>query len=376
MRIPRVRRWLGQGLVGAAVLALVAAVTLPASAQSKKDDWPPEHEAAIRRAHVWLEPKVPVESADLAANPGDEFKRDQVVQCRFEPEPLSGNTPKFDCRRPDGDVIRVKYGARNPEVFAEVLATRLLSALGFPADHMYVVAGVQCAGCPPEPFTALQCLGTRGATKESCIGKIDEAQSRLFEPAVIERQFEGHAIESDKRKGWAWDELSKIDAGAGGASRAEVDAFRLLAVFLAHWDNKPENQRLICRGAKAQDDNCRQPLAMVQDVGATFGPDKLNVNRWRAFPVWADRASCRVSMHTLPYGGSSFPDVRISEEGRAFLASRLGKLSRAQVRALFAAARIDMFASKDAASRDVERWVDAFMQKVDAIVGRPPCPAS
>lgn len=376
MRIHRARLLPAHPLIAAAVLVVMAGATLSGAAQSKKDEWPPEHEAAIRRAQVWLEPRVPIASADLAANPGDEFKRDQVVQCRFDPEPMSGNTPKFDCRRPDGDIIRVKYGAQNPEVFAEVLATRLLSALGFPADRMYVVAGVQCAGCPAEPFTALQCLGRHDATKESCIGTIDDAQSRLFEPAVIERPLEGRRIESDKREGWAWHELSKIDAAAGGASRAEIDAFRLMAVFLAHWDNKPENQRLLCRGTNSEDDPCRQPLAMVQDVGGTFGPDKLNVNRWRAYPVWADRASCRVSMRALPYGGSSFPDVRISEEGRAFLARRLETLSREQVRALFMGAKIELFASKDAASRDVERWVDAFMQKVDAIVRRPPCPAS
>ena len=29
------------------------------------------------------------------------------------------------------------------------------------------------------------------------------------------------------------------------APRAEVDAFRILAAFLAHWDNKSQNQRLV-----------------------------------------------------------------------------------------------------------------------------------
>ena len=37
-----------------------------------------------------------------------------------------------------------------------------------------------------------------------------------------------------------------VDPSKGGAPRAHVDALRLLAVFLAHWDNKAENQRLVC----------------------------------------------------------------------------------------------------------------------------------
>jgi hypothetical protein len=369
MAIPR--SWHPAAVMLAVAIATAATGT---SAQSKKDAWPPEHEEAMRRAQVWFEPTVAVPSAELAANPDDSFKRDQVVQCRFVPEPMSGNSPKFDCKQANGTTVRVKYGADNPEVFAEVIATRLLSALGFPTDRMYVVAAVQCTGCPPNPFEASQCLGRQGATEASCFGSLDQSQAQTFDPAVIERQVEGKRIESGKREGWGWGELSKIDPNGGGASRAQVDAFRVMAVFLAHWDNKPENQRLICRGNGSRGHACEQPVAMVQDLGGTFGPDKLEVNRWRAFPVWADAAACRVSMRALPYGGSSFPDVQISEEGRAFLAARLGALSRAQVRALFSGARVDRYTSKDPASRDVNRWVDAFMQKADTIVHRRPCP--
>ena len=52
---------------------------------------------------------------------------------------MGGTTPKFDCERPGNDVIRVKYGRGNPELHAEIAATRLLSALGFGADRMFVV---------------------------------------------------------------------------------------------------------------------------------------------------------------------------------------------------------------------------------------------
>jgi hypothetical protein len=81
-----------------------------------------------------------------------------------------------------------------------------------------------------------------------------------------------------------------------------------------------------------------------------------------------------VSMKTLPYGGSSFPDVRISEEGRAFLAARLGKLTATQVRDLFVGARVAQYPHANPAQHDVENWVQAFQTKVRAITDRAPCP--
>ena len=44
----------------------------------------------------------------------------------------------------------MKYGRYNGEVYAEVAATRLLWALGFPADRNYPVR-VVCAGCSEDP---------------------------------------------------------------------------------------------------------------------------------------------------------------------------------------------------------------------------------
>ena len=35
-----------------------------------------------------------------------------------------------------------------------------------------------------------------------------------------------------------------------GAPRAQRDALKLLAVFLQHTDRKPEQQRIVCLGAK------------------------------------------------------------------------------------------------------------------------------
>ena len=55
-----------------------------------------------------------------------------------------------------------------------------------------------------------------------------------------------------------------------------------MAVLLAHWDNKAENQRLVCPpGAEGPEGTCSKPLAIMQDLGATFGPVKVDLNNWR-----------------------------------------------------------------------------------------------
>jgi hypothetical protein len=327
----------------------------------------------LKRAQVWTPPAVPIAQANLAANPtGDDgFAEDQTVECRFEPHSVGGSTPKFDCRLPSGGVVKVKYGAANAEVYTEVAATRLLAALGFPTDRMYRVAAVRCFGCPPNPFAALKCLYTK--TVPQCFAHLDYGHARVFTTAAIERPLEGRRIETKKVKGWGWHELASIDSDAGGASRAEVDALRLMAVFLADWDNKPRNQRLLCLGAK-DDAGCEYPVAMAQDLGGTFGPFKLNLERWRRVPIWTDRAACLVSMASLPYGGSSFHDVRISEDGRRFLAECLRQFTPQQVHDLFAGAGIASYPKNSTAARDVDTWVRAFAEKVKAIDTRPPCP--
>ena len=80
-------------------------------------------------------------------------------------------------------------------------------------------------------------------------------------------------------------------------------------------------------------------------------------------------------MRALPYGGSTFADIEISEEGRAFLANLLRQLSAEQIRALFAGARVPAYPHATAAGRNIDNWVKAFQAKVDAIVNRPACPA-
>jgi hypothetical protein len=272
----------------------------------------------------------------------------------------------------NGEVVKVKYG-RNPEVAAEVAATRLLSALGYPADRMSIARRVRCDGCPRFPFLAMRLLQLTHLHGWYPVHGSEDGYSD-FEWVAIERKFKGAAIDTVDRKGWAWWELKNVDPTVG-ASREELDALRLLAVFLAHWDNKSENQRLVCLDEPTSVDRpCTQPLAMVQDLGATFGPSKVNLARWRSTPVWKDRASCTVSMEGMPWHGGTFPEARISEGGRAPVARQLAAITDDQMRSLFRAARFPEHYSTTSDQKDLDAWTAAFRLRVDQIVSAGPCP--
>ena len=209
---------------------------------------------------------------------------------------------------------------------------------------MYLVGRVRCAGCPAFPFQSLRCLQKTGMKSACFAGGIDYDRIVDFDAAVIERRIEGRKIEGTPDQGWAWFELNKVDPARGGSPRAEVDALRLMAVLLAHWDNKAENQRLVCPpGADGPDGTCAQPLAIMQDLGATFGPTKVDLHNWRRQRIWADATTCRVSMKTLPSSGATFPDWQISEDGRLLLLGLLEQLSDQQLRDLFEGSRITHF---------------------------------
>jgi hypothetical protein len=286
------------------------------------------------------------------------FAPNATVSCVHLDRHLSGTTPKFACQLADGDEVKVKYGEDNGEVFAEVAASRLLWALGFGADHMYPVR-VICRDCPKE------------------IGRSLPDGQRAVEPAAIERKMAGKEL----FESWAWDELDLIDESAGGATKAQRDAFKLV-VLLQHSDSKPEQQRAICLDAQApHEEGCARPLMMIQDLGVTFGranrlnqqPDaSMSLGEWMRTPVWKDDDKCVGQLSGSVTGTLKYP--LISEQGRAFLAGLLTQLSDRQLHDMFEAARVPLRLRVPGRSQSgfpvVDEWVKAFKQKRQEIVDR------
>jgi hypothetical protein len=333
-------------------------------------------EAASRRRDALTRASIRLDHPDaigppLPSNRDGDLPVNTPVVCRFISDEPTGTSAKFDCVLDGGAVVKVKY-SRNPEINAETAASKLLRTLGYAADHVRIVPWLRCYGCPRYPFVTLQLLSLARST--DMLGPHGYASAYTdFEWVAVESRFDAPAIESDTQQGWAWFELE-----ASHAPQSDLDAFRLLAVFLAHWDNKSENQRLVCLDTfpGATLEPCARPLLMIQDLGATFGPLKVDLAEWSSRPIWDDRSRCTVSMRSLPYRGATFGDARISEGGRVQLGRQLSALSSEDIRKLFSDARFHAFYSGTDDEKDIAAWTAAFRRRVDQIVNTGPCPGA
>ena len=322
----------------------------------------------IQRAQIWSPVTVSERNLRLGPQGAGALPPHAAVSCDYVENRLEGAQPKFDCQLDDGKVVKVKYGMRG-EVQGEVLATRLLWALGFGADRMYPVI-VTCRGCTADPWTDRRTV----------------AETHVFNPAVIERKWAGHTIEAKKARGWAWQELAFVDQVQGGAPVEQREALQLLAVFLQHTDSKPEQQRLVCLSHDYVDDEgnrtgeCAKPFMLLNDVGQTFGranflnrdhTSSVNFDGWSKTRVWKDGKSCVGNISLSRTGTLEHP--RISEAGRAFLARLLTQLTDRQIHDLFEVARVELRSRKPGSGErpaTVDEWVAAFKEKRDEIANR------
>lgn len=321
----------------------------------------------LQRAQVWRRPDVPISRATF------EGRNLGQLSCKFKVDDLGGTTPKFDCTLDDGEEIRIKYG-NGPEAPAETAATRLLRTLGFGADDVAMVNRVRCFGCPKEPFSTMKAVEiTRAEPLYERI--VDYNSHEDFEWVAVERKMNARPVRTKSVEGWAFFELDRVQGENGGAPRAHVDGLRMMAVLLAHWDNKAENQRLVCLSRDwPEDAPCPEPFLLLQDVGATFGPTKMDLDAWQSVSIWEDRTACTVSMRDLPFDGATFGRATITEAGRQFIGGLLTQLSDDQLTELFTSARFGERRGLFATTTPVADWVRVFKQKVHAITDGPACP--
>jgi hypothetical protein len=318
--------------------------------------------AAIRRAQVWSPTNIP--EMDLKAGPQGpaSYVPEAIVECEYRDKQLSGNSPKFLCVTDSEHELKVKYGPENGEVYAEVAATRLFWALGFPADAMYPVR-VDCHGCPDK---------LRGSATS-------RGDHLLFNPAALERRMSGTSIETKPESGWDWPELDLVDPAAGGAPQSQRDALKLLAVMIQHSDSKAEQQRILCPSGEAIENGkaCADPVMMVNDLGQTFGSantfnrnplSSVNFERWSKTPVWKSERGCIANLSRSHTG--SLENPLIGEAGRRFLAGLLVQLSDTQLHDLFEVARFPQRQTGSVHAATADEWVDAFKRKRDEIVNR------
>ncbi len=334
-----------------------------------------ERADALRHARIFddIDPRA----RDLLAGPDDEhaFAFDAVVACDFvEPTrdlvPGRGTTPKFFCALRHGpearDIVKIKFGKDNGEVYGEILGSRLLWAIGVATDADYPVR-IRCHHCPADPWISYRDFPTVDPSAR---------EVREIDDAALQRLFAGAVLQEHPDQGWSLDELDSLLA-----PRAQVDALRLLAAFIAYGDDKPENQRLVCPFAAIDEhQHCRAPRLLFADLGSTFGrganalglidrESRPTFAAWSTLPMWEDAAKCRTHCATR----TSHENPMIGEAGRKLLADRLDALSEKQIRDLFTAARIERLGETTRDERGQARpvtaddWALAFEHRRAAI---------
>jgi hypothetical protein len=365
-----------------------------------KEFYTPKDRIEAIRASLLFTPKA-VGDADILAGPPQDpkqfqFHPDDKVSCDFDKpgSQMGGKTPKFSCKitkvessngqvqvltaQMDEEPVKVKFGAADKEIYAEVVSTRLMWALGYYADAWFPVK-VECNNCPSDP--------------ESGSGS---KATRTYDAATIVRKYSGHKMYElgKEEQGWSWKELDDNN----GRPISEKDGLKLLGAFLQHSDNKPPQQRLVCDGVKVDQSTqpftttCQESKMIVQDVGATFGSGglftsnstaKMNLHEWSGEELWkktgkpgmseADCPVCQARLKKSLTATDGLSDPTISEEGRRFLGGLMCQLTDAQIGNLFKAARVaempEYHASDGSFKQGLDeatiqkQWIEAFKVK-------------
>ena len=299
------------------------------AAPRDKPEWGKETTAAhlrtlaLRQARVWM-PANPA-AVDLAANPPDSngLLSQPIVRCRYLDGPARGTTAEVRLRPArrrsrEGEVRQHRRDSRRAR------GKRLLAALGFGADRMFLVPRVRCYGCVRTPFYTMQVLDYVHARERLEPQRARRTATPTSNGSAVERRLDGEEIEVAGEDGWAWYELDPIDP-ARGANRAERDALRLAAMLLAHWDNKASNQRLMCLSPGSPGAGLHAAIRLHRTISAPpSARTKWTSSTGAGTPVWADRVAmprqhAPVSLQRRHLSRHS----QISEAGRQLLARQL-----------------------------------------------------
>jgi hypothetical protein len=210
---------------------------MPGASEAKngKDNDAPIRADQLHHPTLWHAPGN-IAELNLYWGQGGE-KHQPATPFTFESEDKNGTNPKFDVRDANDRKWRVKLG---PEARPEVVASRLLWAVGYYVNDDYVVEQAQVPGLHL----------SRG---------MNLVKDGRFEDARFARKPKGQ-----KKVGiWEW----KQNPFTG---TRELNGLRVMMAVMNNWDLKDVNN------AVYDDSDSGQQIFLVSDVGATFGTNGLS----------------------------------------------------------------------------------------------------
>ncbi|MBV9085910.1 MAG: hypothetical protein JOY79_00375 [Acidobacteriaceae bacterium] len=285
-------------------------------------------------AVLWTDPGD-IRARDLFWGPGGQ-KRQPQPPAEFIEEDRHGTSPKFDLRDSAGTKWRAKLGI---EVGPEVVASRLLWAVGYAANENYFLPHLHVEKMPSHLRRGKNLLGTDG----------DLSNVRLRRRPHGEK----------KTATWNWRHNPFVGT-------REFNGLRVMMALLRNWDLYDDNNAIL-------EDDSGHKVYEVSDVGTAFGAtgrhrlDRDSRNNLPAYRKGRLISSARpdyIDLHfpTLPWPGFIFdlPFYRYEMRARwvgkhiprsdaKWIGSLLAQLSPDQIRDAFRAGgyspeQIDAFA--------------------------------
>jgi len=184
---------------------------------------------ADQTAQLWMEPQN-LESRDLFNGPGGEARAPKAGAIyKVKAQDVTGYSAGYDVEDADGRDWRIKLG---DEVQSEIVASRLLWAIGFHQPAMYFQSGWKMEGGRPE----------------------DQGAAARF------RLEEGYKVEGD----WSWHENPYVGT-------RELKGLLVANLILNNWDLKSTQNRIF---QISEEIPGPRRWFVVQDLGAALGATK------------------------------------------------------------------------------------------------------
>ena len=212
------------------LLALV--LSCPAGAQSGNHSASP---AFSQHAVLWSDPGN-IAARDLFFGPGG---KDHVpkLPVKFVSEDREGGNPKFDVVDAEGRKWRAKVGL---EAQPEIVATRLLWAVGYVANENYFVPDLVVTGLPAHLHRGQEFVHPGGHVSN------------------VRLQQHPSGKHKGKREGnWEWRHNPFVGT-------REFDGLRVMMALISNWDLTTGNTAI-------REDKQGEELYEVSDVGSSFG---------------------------------------------------------------------------------------------------------
>jgi len=209
-----------------ALAALVISCAAIAPAQNSTKD------SSLAAPAIWHDPGD-IKSKDLLNGPAGK-KHHPQLPVKFLKEDKHGQNSKFDVEDADGTKWKAKLGI---EAQPEVVATRLLWAIGYFTNDNYYIPNLEVKDLPAH---------------------LHRGQGHVMSPDHFDgARLQRHVGGEKKETTWNWRHNPFVGT-------RELNGLRVMMAFLSNWDLKDENNAIFT------DKDGRQEY-LVTDVGTAFG---------------------------------------------------------------------------------------------------------